>query len=405
MHLKLKFHSLIKCKIRIGTYAPDLKNGGRARLISMLLNYFYRIKIFDIYLLINGKKESEYMTNENIKRVPIKKYRIKDIIKKIKKKKFDIFIYQFSHPTKILALNKIKNVNIIFYLHQSLFYWLYSNYTYFKSLYKEYQKSKYLISLISLENDYIFKKWGIKSILMDNFITYEFNSIFHSDLSTMSILMIGRGDNKFKRFSLGIQSMEYIIKEIPECEMKIISNTRNIFSLERILNDLTIKKNVKFYGYSSTPEIYFKNASLHIIPSLSESFSLVLAETKIYGIPNILMGLDYISLTNKETIIIYNDTPESLAKESIKILINYEYKKKLGKKERNNLKKYNNKIVLKKWIKIIFSIYNGYNYYEQLRKLDKKLPENKALNILKNQIILFKRRKSAIINKIENIFF
>ena len=93
MHLKLKFHSLIKCKIRIGTYAPDLKNGGRARLISMLLNYFYRIKIFDIYLLINGKKESEYMTNENIKRVPIKKYSIKDIIKKIKKKKFDIFIY------------------------------------------------------------------------------------------------------------------------------------------------------------------------------------------------------------------------------------------------------------------------------------------------------------------------
>ena len=144
---------------------------------------------------------------------------------------------------------------------------------------------------------------------------------------------------------------------------------------------------------------------MHIIPSLSESFSLVLAETKIYGIPNILMGLDYISFANKKTIIIYNDTPESLAKESIKILNNYEYKKKLGKEERNNIKKYNNKIVLKKFIKIIFSIYKGYNYYEQLRNLDKKIPENKALNILKNQILLFKRRKSAIINKIENIFF
>ena len=41
--------------------------------------------------------------------------------------------------------------------------------------------------------------------------------------------------------------MEYIIKEIPECEMKIISNTRNIYGLEKILNDLTINKNVKFY--------------------------------------------------------------------------------------------------------------------------------------------------------------
>ena len=81
---------------------------------------------------------------------------------------------------------------------------------------------------------------------MDNFITYEFNFIFHSDLSTMTILMIGRGDNKFKRFSLGIQSMGYIIKEIPECVMKIISNTRNIDGLGKILNDLTIKKMLNF---------------------------------------------------------------------------------------------------------------------------------------------------------------
>ena len=74
---------------------------------------------------------------------------------------------------------------------------------------------------------------------MDNFITYEINSTFHSDLSTISILMIGRGDNKFKRISLGIQSMEYIIKEIPECEMKIISNNC-IGGSEMILNDFVL---------------------------------------------------------------------------------------------------------------------------------------------------------------------
>ena len=240
LFLNLKFQSLIKNKIRIGTYVYDLKNGGRARLTAMLLNYFCRINIFNIYLLINSKKYGEYIINENVKRVSIKKKNLKDIIKKIKKNKIDIFIYQFSNPSKILALNQLKNVKVIFYQHQSLFYWLYSNYTNFKYLYKEYQKSKYVISLISLENDYIFKRWGIKSILMNNFITYEFNSTFQSDLSEMSILMIGRGNNKFKRFSLGLQSLEYIIKEIPECEMKIISNTSNICDLENISNDLAL---------------------------------------------------------------------------------------------------------------------------------------------------------------------
>ena len=36
--------------------------------------------------------------------------------------------------------------------------------------------------------------------------------------------MIGRGEDKYKRFDLGIRSMKYIIKKIPECKMKLISN-------------------------------------------------------------------------------------------------------------------------------------------------------------------------------------
>ena len=42
---------------------------------------------------------------------------------------------------------------------------------------------------------------------------------------------------------------------------------------------------------------------------------------------------------------------------------------------------------------------------EQLIKFDKKIPENKALNMFKKQIILFKRRKSSDENKIENLLF
>ena len=77
LFLNLKFQSLIKNKIRIGTYVYDLKNGGRARLTAMLLNYFCRINIFNIYLLINSKKDGEYIINENVKRVSIKKIKFK----------------------------------------------------------------------------------------------------------------------------------------------------------------------------------------------------------------------------------------------------------------------------------------------------------------------------------------
>ena len=85
-----------------------------------------------------------------------------------------------------------------------------------------YKNAEYSISLVPFENDYLFRKWGVNSILISNFIPYEYNEITPSDLSSNLILMIGRGDDKTKRFDLGIKSMKHIISEVSQSEMKII---------------------------------------------------------------------------------------------------------------------------------------------------------------------------------------
>ena len=128
---------------------------------------------------------------------------------------------------------------------------------------------------------------------------------------------------------------EYIIKEIKDCELIVISNLLGISHFIDLTYNLNLQDFVKFIGYSSKPEIYFKNASLNFFPSISESFGLVLSEANIHGIPSILLGLDYISIVNKGTVIVYDDSPESLSRESIKLLHNnnINYRKKLGKME------------------------------------------------------------------------
>ena len=388
------FNKIIN-KIKIGTFTYYLENGGRSRIISFLLNNLYRIKIFNLYLFsIKIKDDNEYLIQKNINRILIKNYNINNLIKSILKKKLDVFIYHFSQNDEIEALNKLKkNIKILLYQHQSIFFWIYTNFTSFKYLYKSYKESKYIVSLIHLENDYIFEKWGIKSIFMNNFMTYEYNSSFQLDLFSKTILMIGRLDNKYKRLVLGLQAMEYITNEIPEIEMKVIGNITNNLYLMNIINILGLDKNIKFYGYTPIPEKYFKNVSLNIITSISESFCLVLSETKIYGIPNIVINLEYISILNGGTVIIYDDSPEFIAKESIKILLNDELRRKLGKEARKSIRKFKNEILLKKWIKLILSVYNGNDYYEKLRKLYTKITENKSLKLLKNQI-LFLRKKN-----------
>ena len=234
---------------------------------------------------------------------------------------------------------------------------------------------------------------------MNNFVSFDYNFIIPSNLLSKNILMVGRGADKYKRFYLGIQSMEYIIEEMYETNMKIISEIEYIFPLLILVNNLNLEKKIQFIGFTLTPEIYFKNASLHFFPTLSESFGLVLSETKIYGIPNILVGLDYVSIAKGGTFIIYDDSPESMAKEAIIILKNIIYRKKLGREARQSMEQFQNNNLAKKWINLILSIDINETYYDLLRKKDEVISNNKLIVILKRQIQMLKIRN----NYFENI--
>lgn len=388
--MNIDFNNINKNKIKIGIYSKGLSNGGRAKITSILINFLTEIKKFDVYLytLLNESKYDYFIPNIT-KRIIIKN----NLLEKCNQNQIDILIYQMGNITEIKELNKQKKIKVIFYIHSCFLIWFYlDKYYYFKSLYKAYKNSKYVISIVPLENDYLFKKWGIKSILMNNFITYEYYSVIPSDLSSKTILMIGRGGDKIKRFELGIKAMKYIIEKIPDVKLLIISSSSGLDNLKKLINKDNLKKNIQFIGYTQKLEKYFKTASLHLFLSLSESFGMVLAETKIYGIPNILLGLDYVSLSNKGTIIIYDDEPKSIAKEAIKILENYRFRKILGKQARKSMKQFNNRLLKFKWIQLILSVYKGEYYYENFRKKGNKLSVTNSLYLLNNQIKLLKKR-------------
>jgi len=404
--LNLSFNNISKNNIKIGIYIYNLKNGGTQRITSILLNYFDKVKIFKLFVFTQKKKEeNEYIIPNKIKRIVIKDCLIHYLIKEIYKNKIDILIYQFPNYKGINILNNIKKFKIIFYQHYCFLYWIYLNYFLFKNIYKSLQNSKYIISLIQFENHFIFKKWGINSILMNNFITYDYKKIIPSDLSTKTIIMIGRGQDKLKRYELGIAAMEYIREEFPECHMKIVSNLTSINPFKILVDNIALENNIKFMEYISTPEIYLQKVSLHIFPTVSESFGLVLSETKNYGIPNILLGLDYVSIADKGTINIYDDSPESISKETIKIFKNDELKFRLGTDSKKSMYKFNNQLLLEKWIKLILCIYNGDEYYQNLRKNDKKISEKDIMKIVRKQLNLLKLRKKIIININEIINF
>ena len=378
-------------KIKIGYYSNSIRYGGVERVTALLINLLSKEKFFNIYLITrNRKSEGEYKIPKNIKRICLSEQN-KNLFDIIKQENIDIIVYNFYNKLDIEKLNSLKKTKAIFYDHSSFFYWIFTKRIHFyETPYPAYKNSKYIISLIPLENDYLFKKWGINSILMDNPTTFEYNSVIPSDLSSLNIIMIGRVEDPVKRFSLGIKAMKGIIKEIPECEMKIISNKNQRY--EKLIKNLKLEKNVKFLGFKKNIEIFLKNASLHIFPSISECYPMVLGETKIFGIPSIICGLDYLSLSKGGTIIIYDDSPDTISKEAIKILKNETLRKQLGKEARISIKQHSNKQIAKKWVKLLLSVYKeDKESYANLNS-HKMMTEEEANHILNNQLLLLKKR-------------
>ena len=382
--------------IKLAIYSHSLNNGGVERNTAILLNYISTIELFEIYLFTDIISNNEYKISNKIKRVIIS-YKSNYLKRQLLKNKINILIYQFYDKPIIEMIKKIRNLKIILYNHSCFLFWIYTKDRFiFKNVYNEYKKSNYVISIVPFENDFLFKKWGIKSIFMDNFLTYDYNKVIKSDLSSNNILMIGRGSDENKRFNLGIRAMKYVLKEIQKSQMIVISDDKDIKYIKKIVKFLNLEKNINFVGYSATPEIYFKNASLHIFPTIAEACPMVLSETKIYGIPNILVGIDYVSNIKGGVVIVYDDDPEIIAKYAIKILANEQYKKTLSKEARKSMKQFNNNILFKKWVELLMAVNNEdtYNFYFNKNKLS----ENESLYILKNQINLLRKRIPSLEN-------
>ena len=110
--------------------------------------------------------------------------------------------------------------------------------------------------------------------------------------------------------------------------------------------------------------------------------------------------------------IIYDDNPLSIAKEAIKILNDYKYRKKLGKEARKSMKRIKNTLIIKKWIKLLFNVYNGIDklsFSKLFTNYNKLVTEKEANIILKNQMILLKRRIPSLskltLDKLESYSF
>lgn len=229
-----------------------------------------------------------------------------------------------------------------------------------------------------------------QSIYLPQFLPFDYRDIQPSKLETKNILMIGRISGE-KQYELGIKAMSIIIKKFPDAILKIIGGFNSYTkSLKQLAQELNVSNNVMFYDLQQDLRPFYSNASLYFMTSSAESFSFVLAESKAYGLANIVTGKEYLVLTKKGSIVVKNNDYEEMANEAIKLFSNVTYLREQGKIARESLDDFLTDKVELRYISLFESLMNGTS--KELIKADYKkyINEKESLKYLLNSLELAK---------------
>ncbi len=260
---------------------------------------------------------------------------------------------------------------------------------------------------IAADDYYIYKNLGFKNeIFMPNLYTFEPSEIKSSNLTNKNIVILGRLNDEIKGIIYAIQSMYYIIKEVPDAIMNLYSSDSRIQFLRNLTRDLNLTKNFIFKSSVSNVSKAFYENSIHMFTSLSEAFPMAMNEGKAHGLPIVGFEVPYSLPYQQGFIGVEMFDVKGLARETVKLLKDYNYRKKMGDIAKKSLDVFKNNETVELWGKLCDSLMSeDRNDYRKFQKEieDKYYDEKKARKHLEGQFNIFLNRNiNLTCHKFEN---
>ncbi len=284
---------------------------------------------------------------------------IRDIIqlkKIIKKLDPDIIInteYQFSICTILAKANK--KAKIISWEHHH-FHWIKRNRFWNFLYHKTYPK---LDSIVCQNTDeaLFYEAIGCKTIT----IPYHLHiapAYSHNDASN-EILSIGWLIPR-KGIDLLMEAANIILKKYPSWTWRVIGDGE----MKESLLDFIKKNNLEGKLILQLPKDHntnglYKNASIFVMTSRSESFGMVIAEAMAHGLPAIAFdcetGPRHVITNNQDGFLVEKEDIIQLSKTISRLIEDPELRKNMGEKAANNMRRFSPDLIYQQWKEKIFT--------------------------------------------------
>ena len=365
-------------KIGVAFVYHILHSNGVARVIALTADHLIRTGRYNVYLITGKPLSKDYKYDIRIKRFVGHDNRT--IIQNLKETlNIKYFILNNQLTGSLIKFIKSLNCKVIGIFHGVYLSAIFHNNT---NGYKSWHKFGLYDSFITVAADdlYFYKKLGYKNaIFIPNLYTFEPSQSPESNLTYNNIVMLGRAHDKIKGTIYAIKAMSYIVKEVPDAKLLLATSDSKYQNLQNLAKEYNISNNVIFKVFPNISEV-FLNSSVLMFTSLCEAFPMAMNEGKAYGLPVVAFDIPFSPPYQSGVITVPHLNVEALANETIKLLKDYNYRKRKGEEAKLSLNRFSNKYTLHLWEKLFYSLDKGESEYKKFQKEieDKYYNEEKA---------------------------
>ena len=363
-------------RIGVAFVYKHLFGNGIGRMLSLLCSQLAKLEKFDIYMITGGGYKLDFEFDERVIMVRIGSN--KTLIQKYDETS-NIKIYVLQNDLTPSSIKWYQNLNggkkVIGIMHGVYMSSIFSNQTGVYSIWKYNQLFDAYVQNIA-DDYYVNKKLGINnSFFLPNLFTFEADETPSSELTYNNLMIMGRELDRIKGGKFGIKAMSLIVKEVPDAKLYFISANYNINFLEDLIKELNLTENIEVIHYTQNISKYFLNSSILLCPSLSESYPMVMNEGKAHGLPIVAFNVSYSPPYQRGVIVCDITNYTQMAEESIKLLKDFNYRKKKAKEAKDSLSYFSNKETVEKWARLFEVLVN--NDMEGYKKLQEYTFEKK----------------------------
>ena len=254
-------------KLGIAIVVQSLYGNGIGRYITVLSELLAKTGKYDVYLIVEQATIYDFPYYKEVTRI-IQKKDEKEVVEWDKNHNIDIYILNNDVST-YLETYKSLGKKIIGIFHGVFFSCIFTNHI---SIYQQWYRFQFYDAFIqNIPDDYyVYKKSNFDNeVFIPNLYTFEHTKTPTSSLETKNVLIVGRIDDVIKGPEYGIKAFAEALKQVPDATLNIVSASypKNIVNL---IDELNIKSNVNFLGFSQNISEAYLNASILIVSSLSE---------------------------------------------------------------------------------------------------------------------------------------